>query len=221
MGTEACSMTVTEIELEGIMFPSALTPPFSGKTLFLGGAGVRGLDINGEFKVFTVTGVYLESEAVNFLTKRWKGKPVEQLSSSNQFYRDIVTAPFDKLSQVTLVAHLSGSQFVQKVAENCRTFMKKENLYSQKEEKAAIEFEKLFEPIDLPPGSTIFFTHCSSGQLKVTFSKDTSVPELENGVIDCPILEEAVLESIVGENGVSPAAKLSLALRIHDIINSV
>ncbi|KAJ1690326.1 hypothetical protein LUZ63_014481 [Rhynchospora breviuscula] len=116
-------------------------------------------------------------------------------------------SPFDKLSQVTLVAHLSGSQFVQKVAENCRTFMKKKNLYSQKEEKAAIEFEKLFEPIDLPPGSTIFFTHCASGQLKVTFSKDTSVPELENWVVDCPNLKEAVLESIVGENGVSPEQK--------------
>ncbi|KAJ3685662.1 hypothetical protein LUZ61_014826 [Rhynchospora tenuis] len=217
---EACSMTVAEIELEGILFPSTRTLPRSGKTLFLGGAGVRGLDINGKFKVFTVTGVYLGSEAVNFLTKQWQGKSVEQLSSSNQFYRDIITGPFDKLSQVTLVAHLSGSQFVQKVAENCRTFLKKKNLYSQKEETAVVEFEKLFEPIDLPPGSTIFFAHCASGQLMVTISKDTSVPEVENGVIDCPNLKEAVLESIVGENGVSPAAKLSLALRMHDVINS-
>jgi Chalcone-flavanone isomerase len=46
------------------------------------------------------------------------------------------------------------------------------------------------------------------------------VPEVENRVINCRNLTEALLASIIGENGVSPAAKLSLALRMHDIINN-
>lgn len=56
--------------------------------------GIRGFDVNGKFKIFTVSGVYLESEAVNFLGKRWRGKSVEELSSSNQFFHDIITGSF-------------------------------------------------------------------------------------------------------------------------------
>jgi Chalcone-flavanone isomerase len=76
--------------------------------------------------------------------------------------------PFDKLSRITLTAHLGGKEFTQKVIENCTVYLKKNCLYTQEEEKATKEFQKLFEPIDLPPGTTIFFTYCASGQLMVS-----------------------------------------------------
>jgi chalcone isomerase len=222
MGTEASdcgSFAVAGMELEGTVFPSTLNPPRSRKPLFLGGAGIRGYDVNGKFKIFTVSGVYLESEAVNFLAKRWRGKSVEELSSSNQFFDDIITGPFDRASQITLVAPLDGKEFARLVVKSCTEILKKNGLYSQKEEKECEELKKFFEPINLPPGSTVFFTYCTSGHLMVTVSDDTSVPEVENLAIDCRNLMEALLASIIGENGVSPAAKLSLASRMHDIMN--
>ena len=46
------------------------------------------------------------------------------------------------------------------------------------------------------------------------------MPEAENGVINSANFSEALLGSIIGEDGVSPAAKLSLATRLHEIINT-
>jgi Chalcone-flavanone isomerase len=66
------------------------------------------------------------------------------------------------------VAHLGGKEFAQTVIENCTVYLKKRCLYSQEEEKAAKELLKFFEPIDLPPGSTVFFTYSSSGHLMVS-----------------------------------------------------
>ena len=54
-------------------------------------SGVRGLEIGGKFVKFTAIGVYLESSAVPTIALKWKGKTVEELSESVDFYRDIVT----------------------------------------------------------------------------------------------------------------------------------
>lgn len=54
-------------------------------------SGVRGLEIQGRFVKFTAIGVYLESSAVPALAVEWKGKPVEELADSVDFFRDVVT----------------------------------------------------------------------------------------------------------------------------------
>lgn len=54
-------------------------------------SGVRGLEIQGKFVKFTAIGVYLESSAVPTLAVKWKGKTVEELADSVDFFRDVVT----------------------------------------------------------------------------------------------------------------------------------
>lgn len=54
-------------------------------------AGVRGLEIQGNFVKFTAIGVYLEDKAVPKLAVKWKGKTAEELTESVQFFREIVT----------------------------------------------------------------------------------------------------------------------------------
>lgn len=56
------------------------------------------------------------------------------------------------------------------------------------------------------------------GWIQVAFSKDSSVPETGGVAIENKPLCEAVLESIIGEHGVSPAAKLSIATRVSELL---
>ena len=66
----------------------------------------------------------------------------------------------------------------------------------------------------------IGFRHLSlSLSPQISFSRDASVPEAANVVIENKLLSEAVLESIVGKHGVSPAAKQSLAVRLSELLN--
>lgn len=82
---------------------------------------------------------------------------------------DIHSGPFDRASQITLVVPLDGKEFARLVVKNCTEILKKNGLYSPKEEKEAEKFKKFFEPISLPPGSAVFFTYCASGHLMVRF----------------------------------------------------
>lgn len=54
----------------------------------------------------------------------------------------------------------------------------------------------------------------------MAFSKDSSVPASGAAAIENRPLCEAVLESIIGEHGVSPAAKLSLATRVAELLKA-
>lgn len=52
---------------------------------------------------------------------------------------------------------------------------------------------------------------------QISFSKDGSIPEVGNAVIENKLLSHAVLESMIGKHGVSPAAKQSLATRLSEL----
>lgn len=52
---------------------------------------------------------------------------------------------------------------------------------------------------------------------QISFSKDGSIPEVETAVIENKLLSQAVLESMIGAHGVSPAAKKSLASRLSEL----
>nr|ACU19979.1 unknown [Glycine max] len=71
--------TISAVQVEFLEFPAVVTSPASGKTYFLGGAGERGLTIEGKFIKFTGIGVYLEDKAVPSLAAKWKGKTSEEL----------------------------------------------------------------------------------------------------------------------------------------------
>lgn len=49
------------------------------------------MEIEGKFVKFTGIGVYLEDKSIPLLAVKWKGKTVDELTNSVEFYRDIVT----------------------------------------------------------------------------------------------------------------------------------
>ncbi|OMO89865.1 Chalcone isomerase [Corchorus capsularis] len=211
--------SVAAIQVENVTFPSTVKPPGSTKTLFLGGAGERGLEIQGKFIKFTAIGVYLEDNAVECLGVKWKGKSTEELAESIEFFRDIVTGAFEKFIRVTMILPLTGQQYSEKVAENCVAIWKSLGLYTDEEAKAIEKFVEVFKNENFPPGSSILFTISAEGSLTIGFSKDSSVPESGTAVIDNKLLANSVLESIIGKGGVSPAAKQSLASRLPELFN--
>jgi len=211
-------LSSTGVQVENLEFPPAAKPPGSTNTLFLGGAGARGLEIQGKLVKFTAIGVYLEDTAVPSLSVKWKGKSREELTESVEFFRDIVTGPFEKFTRVTMILPLTGQQYSEKVSENCVAFWKSVGIYTDAEAKAIEKFTEVLKDETFPPGSSILFTQSPSGSLTISFSKDGSLPEIGNAVIENKLLSEAVLESIIGKHGVSPEAKQSLAARLAEAL---
>ncbi|MFQ6649112.1 hypothetical protein Gotur_022933 [Gossypium turneri] len=111
------SPSVTELQVENFTFPPTVKPPGSTKTLFLGGAGERGLEIQGKFIKFTAIGVYLEDSAVNCLGVKWKGKSAVELTESVEFFRDVVTGNFQNFSYVLFICCFVFGRW-EKVKEN-------------------------------------------------------------------------------------------------------
>ncbi|KAJ1292970.1 hypothetical protein BS78_01G031900 [Paspalum vaginatum] len=211
-------MAVSEVVVDGVAFPPVARPPGSGRSHFLAGAGVRGLEIGGNFIKFTAIGVYLEDAAVPALAKKWAGKTADELASDVAFFRDVVTGDFEKFTQVTMILPLTGEQYSDKVTENCVAYWKATGVYTDAEGAAVDKFKEAFKPETFPPGASILFTHSPAGVLTVAFSKDSSVPAAGAVAIENKRLCEAVLESIIGEHGVSPAAKLSIAARVSELL---
>lgn len=211
-------VNATKLDVEGTAFPAIVTPPGSSTAHFLAGAGVRGLEIGGKFVVFTSIGVYLENNAVKALADNWKGKTADELADSGAFFKDVFSGAFEKFTRVSLVLPLSGQQYTEKVSENCVAQWKAAGIYTDAEASAIHKFKETFKSQNFLPGSSILFTHSPNGNLTIAFSKDGSIPEAPAAVIENRALTEAILESIIGEHGVSPAAKLSLALRMAEFI---
>ncbi|KAF8397571.1 hypothetical protein HHK36_016491 [Tetracentron sinense] len=217
----ALAPSVSELKVESFCFPPTVKPPGSTKTLFLGGAGARGLEIQGKFIKFTAIGVYLEDIAVPSLAVKWKGKTADELTDSVEFFRDIVSGPFEKFTQVTTILPLTGHQYSEKVTENCVAYWKAVGIYTEAEAKAVEKFIEVFKDENFPPGNSILFTQSPLGSLTIGFSKHGSLPEVGNAVIENKQLSEAILESIIGKHGVSPEAKRNLAVRVSELIKEV
>ncbi|XP_068637701.1 chalcone--flavanone isomerase [Aristolochia californica] len=213
--------SVSQLNIDDVAFCPTVKPPGSSSTLFLGGAGVRGLEIQGKLVKFTAIGIYLGGEALTHLVRRWKGKTADDLNSSVDFFRDIVTGPFEKFMRVTMILPLTGQQYSEKVTENCVAYWKAAGIYTEAEAMAVEKFKQVFKDENFPPNSSILFTLSPLGSLTIAFSKDSTVPEESNAIIENRAMAEAVLESMVGQYGVSPAAKLSLAERIAELLKEI
>ncbi|KAK1441457.1 hypothetical protein QVD17_07365 [Tagetes erecta] len=213
------NLNSTGLQVESIAFPPSVKPPGTTNTLFLGGAGVRGIEIQGNFVKFTGIGVYLEDKAISSLAVKWKCKSAEELTDSVDFYNDIVNGPFEKFAHVTLIRTLTGKQFSEKVSENCVAIWKTLGIYTEADAKAIDKFLEIFKDLNFPPGSSILFTISPLGSLTISFSKDSSIPEAGNVVSESEKLGKAIIESMIGKHGVSPEAKQSLASRLSDLMN--
>ncbi|KAL5726840.1 chalcone isomerase [Ranunculus cassubicifolius] len=211
------------LKVEGLSFNTSITqppPPGSTNSFFLAGAGVRGLQIQEQFIKFTVIAIYLESDsAISSLYPNWKSKSAQQLMDSDEFFHDIVTGPFEKFMMVTMLMPLTGQQYSEKVMENCVAYWKANGTYTDDEAKAVNQFLQVFKEETFPPASSIVFTQ-SSPSLTIGFSKDGSIPKEGKATIVNKQLSEAILESMIGKNGVSPAAKRSIAERMSKMFKA-
>jgi chalcone isomerase len=214
----------TPLHIDGVTFPALVAPPeyssSSKSPLFLAGAGVRGLEIGGKFIKFTAIGIYLGESSLGALAEKWTTKSADELAASPDFYADIINGAFEKFVRVSMILPLTGEQYSDKVSENCMAHWKAMGILTEAEVDAVNKFKEVFKPETFPPGSSILFTHSPSGVLSIAFSKDDSVPESNKMVIENRKLCHAVLESIIGEHGVSPAAKHSLAIRFSEHFKS-
>ncbi|KAK4284088.1 hypothetical protein QN277_000964 [Acacia crassicarpa] len=210
--------SLTGVTVEFLEFPAIVTPPASsGKSYYLGGAGVRGLTIEGQFIKFTGIGVYLEEKAFPSLASKWKGKTEHELLNSIDFFRDIIKGPYEKIIRGSKILELKGAEYGRKVAESCVSHMKAVGSYGEAEAKAIQQFIQIFQPQNFPPGSSVFYFQSPNGTLTISFSDDATIPETPAGVIENKTLSETVLETMIGENAVSPALKLSLASRLASL----
>ena len=187
-----------------------------GKFVKFTGIGVRGMDIEGKFVKFTGIGVYLEDQAIPSLAVKWKGKTAAELMDSVDFYRDIVTGPFEKFAQVTTILPLTGKQYSEKVCEMCVGVWKAHGTYTDADGATLDKFLEVFKDKNFPPGSSIRFTISPVGSIAISFSKHDMIPETATAVLENKKLGEALIETVIGKNGVSPAAKQSLASRLSD-----
>ncbi|KAJ1688531.1 hypothetical protein LUZ63_019921 [Rhynchospora breviuscula] len=211
----------TPLDVDGVAFPAFVTPHDSSKPpLFLAGAGVRELDIAGRFVKFTAIAIYLQDSALDLLACKWTPNTPDELASATDFFADIINGPFEKFIRVTMILPLTGEQYSEKVSENCVAHWKSIGIFTEAEANAVDKFKQVFKPETFPPGSSILFTHSPSGTLSIAFSKDDSVPETNKAVIENNALCRAVIESIIGEHGVSPAAKSSIAVRFCEHLKS-
>ncbi|KAD4586308.1 hypothetical protein E3N88_23909 [Mikania micrantha] len=83
-------LSSTGVQVETITFPPHVKPPGATNTLFLGGAGVRCMEIESKLVKISGIGVYLEDKAIQSLAATWKGKGVEELQDSEDFFKDII-----------------------------------------------------------------------------------------------------------------------------------
>ncbi|XP_019084884.1 PREDICTED: chalcone--flavonone isomerase 1-like [Camelina sativa] len=211
--------TVAELHVDSVTFAPSVRSPASSNPLFLGGAGVRGLEDRGEVIILSVVGVYLDANAVPSLSLKWKGKTAEELTESVPFFREIVTGAFEKFIKVTMKQPLFGQDYSERVTENCVAIWKSLGIYTDCEAKAVETFLEVFKDENFLPGASILFALSPNGSLTVAFSKDDSIPETGKAVIQNKLLAEAVFESFIEKNGACPGAMLSVAERLAQLMN--
>nr|WIL10283.1 chalcone synthase [Grona styracifolia] len=215
----ATAQSISGVQVENLEFPPLVTSPVSRRTYFLGGAGVRGLVIEGDFIKFTGLGVYLEDKAVASLASKWKGKTSQELVDTLEFFRDIVSGSFEKLIRCSYIRTLSGPEYSRKVSENSVAHMKSVDTYGDAEAAAIEKFRQAFKDVNFPPGASVFFRQSPNGTLGLSFSEDARIEGKEDAVIENKAVSEAVLETMIGEPAVSPALKQSLASRLPTLFN--
>nr|GEU93095.1 chalcone isomerase [Tanacetum cinerariifolium] len=118
-----------------------------------------------------------------------------------------------------MILPLTGKQYSEKVSEMCVGVWKAHGTYTDADGATIDKFLEVFKDENFLPGASILFTTSPDGSLTISFSKDGIIPEGANIVLENEKLAQAVIESVIGKHGVSPATKQSLALRLSDLMN--
>nr|QDF63019.1 chalcone isomerase [Adiantum caudatum] len=196
------------LEVEGIEFAPSVAALGSSKQLVLGGAGFRGLEINGNLVKFTAIGIYVDEAIIPHLSPKLHGKSVEELCENELLFEEVLAAPFEKLVRVVFLLPLTGPQYSEKVVERMGLLP---NLGLK--EESTKQFLEVFKHESFPPRTSLVCSFTEEA-LKIAFMKGDGFPKEPDAVIEDKSLACAFLASIIGKDGVSPMAKLSFAERL-------
>nr|QDF63013.1 chalcone isomerase [Pteris vittata] len=196
------------LEIEGVAFAPSVVAPGSTTPLILGGAGFRGLEINGNLIKFTVIGIYVEDKIIPYLSPKLGGKSVAELCENELLFDEVVAAPIEKLVRVTFLVPLTGPQYSEKVVERIGLLPN-----SGVKEESTTQFLEIFKAESFPPRTSIVLSF-SDKLLKIAYTQDNEIPKEPAAVIEDEYFARAFLATIIGKDGVSPAAKLSFAERV-------
>nr|GEW10553.1 chalcone isomerase [Tanacetum cinerariifolium] len=186
----------TGVQVESIFHPPTFKPPGATNTLLLAGAGARFFELDGKVLKVTAVSVYLEDKAIQSLAVKWKGKTPAELMDSDEFYNDIFTGPFEKLSQVSVLVPGSDA------------------------DAATIDkFLEALKDVSFAPGASVLFTSPPAGSVTVNLGKDGIISEAAIVVFENEKWGATVMESLIGRNGVSQEAKQSVASRVSELLN--
>ncbi|XP_074286719.1 chalcone--flavanone isomerase-like isoform X2 [Silene latifolia] len=182
--------------------------------------GERGRsDIEGRYVKYTAIGIYLEEDAaIQALTPKWKGKSATELANSVEFFRDLITGPFEKFTQVTMIQPLTGEQYSVNMAKIFVQRWESLGIYTDQESKAIQIYLQAFADKKFSPAQSILFTQSPTGKFTIAFSEHSSIPKDGNVVIQNKTFPEEILNSIIGENGVCPGARQTLAARLSELL---
>ncbi|XP_030476599.2 chalcone--flavanone isomerase-like [Syzygium oleosum] len=213
--TRSPSTAVSVVQVESVKLPPYVKPPGSAKALSLAGAGLRDVEIEGKLIKVTAIGIYLEDAVLPLLAGKWSGKSTEMLAESVEFFRDIITGPFEKFWWVSMILPLTGPQYMEKAAGNCvKDWHFYGGTYTDADATAVEKFREAFKDQSFRPGASILYAQTPNGPLTITFSEDGSIPEAPNAVIENRQLGGLVLGTLIDEQGVCPQARMSIAARI-------
>ncbi|MCO5552155.1 hypothetical protein L7F22_005665 [Adiantum nelumboides] len=207
-GLENKQVELGALEVEGIEFAPSVAALGSSKQLVLGGAGFRGLEINGNLVKFTAIGIYVDEAIISHLSPKLHGKSVEELCENELLFEEVLAAPFEKLVRVVFLLPLTGPQYSEKVVERMGLLP---NLGLK--EESTKQFLEVFKHETFPPRTSLVCSFTEEA-LKIAFMKGDGFPKEPDAVIEDRNLACAFLASIIGKDGVSPLAKLSFAERM-------
>nr|GEZ93259.1 chalcone isomerase [Tanacetum cinerariifolium] len=208
-----------DLQVESIFHSPTLKPPGATNTLFLAGAGARYFELDGKVLKVTAVSVYLEDKAIQSLAVKWKGKTPAELMDSDEFYEDVVTGPFEKLTQVSMLIPMPGKNFSRTISQLWVAILKENGTYVDADAATIDKFLEAFKDEIFTPGASVLFTSSPAGSVTVNLVKDGTISEAAIVVFENEKWGATVAESVIGKNGVSQEAKQSAASRVFEFLN--
>lgn len=193
----------------GVKFAGSLTPPGSPTQLAFAGAGVREKKVAFiNVKVYAVA-LYVEP-GVRAALASWRGQPASSLSKNSAFFNSVLAAPVPKALQIVLVRDITGAQFWGALSESLLPRLKAAKA-GEAGDKALAELGKVFQTRPLTTGMSITLNWIHPSTLQVAVASTPSGKATVEASIDNKALVSSIFDIFVGDQPISPGAKVQFA----------
>jgi hypothetical protein len=204
VGQESFMEPVTRVK-----FSASFTPFGSSNPLRFVGAGVREKKVAFiNVKVYAVA-LYVEP-GVKAALASWRGHSASSLASNNAFFNSVLTAPVQKALQIVLVRDITGAQFWGALSESLQPRLRAARA-GEAWDQALTELGKVFQTRPLTNGMSITLNWIQPSTLQVAVAPTSSAKATIEASIDNKALVSSIFDIYVGDQPISPGAKLQFA----------